>query len=369
MFYAEDAKFMAKAIELAKKGRFTTSPNPNVGCVLVSVEGKVIGEGFHQKAGSPHAEVMALNSATESIKDATAYVTLEPCSHFGRTPPCCDALIAAKVKRVVVAMQDPNPKVAGKGLQRLQDAGIQVDVGLMQDVAAELNPGFFQRQLQGRPRITLKMAASLDGKTALSNGQSQWITGAAARRDVQAHRAQSCAIVSGSGTVLADNPSLNVREQELPQSIQKQYQCEIRQPLRIILDSRNQLHSDLKVFADDNAMVINLQPNPKLAGAGIQQWQAPAVDGKIDLQALANHLGTLQLNEVWLEAGSRLAGAFVQARLVDQLIIYLAPKLMGDKSFSLLSLPEFEDMAQVPQLQISDSKVVGSDLKITTQFV
>ncbi|BDX07551.1 riboflavin biosynthesis protein RibD [Planctobacterium marinum] len=368
MFSAIDAKHMARAIELAKRGIFTTSPNPNVGCVIVSANGDVLSEGFHQKAGEAHAEAAALASSAESVAGATVYVTLEPCSHYGRTPPCSDALINTGIKRVVVAMQDPNPKVAGRGLKKLRDAGIQVDVGLMEAAAKELNTGFIKRQLQGMPKVTLKMAASLDGKTALSNTQSKWITGAAARRDVQRHRAMSCAIISGSGTVLADDPSLNVRPEELPEHVNTGCTGEIRQPLRVILDGRNQLHSKLKVFADNNVLVINLSPNVELSEADIKQWQAPVQNGKIDLRAVLAHLAQMQLNDIWLEAGSRLAGAFIAAELVDSFILYLAPKLMGHSGFSLVELPAFEKMEQVPELHITETKMVGDDIKIVAHF-
>ena len=368
MFSATDAKHMARAFELAQKGKYTTSPNPNVGCVIVSEQGAVLSEGFHQKAGGAHAEAAALASSTESVEGATVYVTLEPCSHFGRTPPCCDALINAKVKRVVVAMQDPNPKVAGRGLQKMRDAGIKVDVGLMEAAAKELNAGFIKRQLLGMPKVTLKIAASLDGKTALSNTQSKWITGVAARRDVQRHRASSCAIISGSGTVLADDPSLNVRIDELPDYVKAECSDQIRQPLRVILDGKNQLHSKLKVFADNNVLVINLKPNPELAASNIKQWQAPVQEGKIDLRAMLAQLAKMQLNEIWLEAGSRLAGAFIEAELVDSFILYLAPKLMGHAGFSLVQLPEFKTMEQVPQLQLTETKMVGDDIKIVAHF-
>lgn len=369
MFSQIDARHMASALKLAEQGRYTTSPNPNVGCVLVAENGDIISEGFHLKAGGPHAEAEALNKANNRARGATAYVTLEPCSHHGRTPPCSDALIKAGVRRVVVAMQDPNPKVAGNGIKKMRDAGIQVDIGLMETQATALNKGFFKRQLQGLPRVTLKMAASLDAKTALSNGVSQWITGTAARRDVQEHRARSCAIVSGSGTVLADNPALTIRADELPGSVQQQYPGDIRQPLRVILDGRNQLHPALKVFADNRVLVVNRQPNPLLTQAGIEQWQAPTSADKIDLQAVLTCLAQRQINDVWLEVGSRLGGAFVQANLVDELIVYLAPKLMGSAGFSLLQLPEFKSMDQVPEMRFSDTRMVGEDLKITAHFV
>lgn len=376
-FSNADARFMSRAISLAKTGQFTTSPNPNVGCVITSEQGDILAEGAHYQAGENHAEINALSQLGMVAKDCTVYVSLEPCSHYGRTPPCCDALIRAQVKRVVIAMVDPHERVAGRGIQRMRDAGIQVDVGLLSGEAEKLNQGFIKRHLTGRPKITLKLAASIDGKTALANGKSRWITGPSARRDVQVHRAKSCAIVSGSGTVLADNPSLNVRACELPDYAVKSYpgfsdhkdNIElIRQPLKVLLDGRGQLNPDLKVFSDDNTLVINKNHSRVLESRNIKQWQGPVVDGKIDLLAAMQHLGELQLNEIWLEAGARLAGAFVQAQLVDEFILYLAPKVMGDKGASLLELPELQSMSDVPELDILDTKMVGQDIKLTTRF-
>lgn len=374
MFSANDATFMARAIQLAKKGRFTTSPNPSVGCVIVSENGEFLSEGFHLKAGENHAEINALKAIHYKAKNTTAYVSLEPCSHYGKTPPCCDAFIEAQIRRVVVAMEDPHDKVAGRGIAKMREAGIKVDVGLLTTDAEKINPGFYKRQRTGLPRVTLKLAATLDGKTALLNGQSKWITGPLARQDVQVHRAQCCAILSGSGTVIADDPSLNVRHSELPQTVADQYRklvnypAEIRQPLRVILDGRGQLHPNLNVFADDNVLVVNLKENLSLSEKGIKQWQAPVSKGKIDLKATLRHLGELDLNNIWLEAGARLAGAFVQESLIDEFILYLAPKIMGDKSFSLLELPAFSSMKQVPELEITDTKMVGQDIKLTGHF-
>lgn len=374
LFSANDYRHMARAIQLATQGQFTTSPNPNVGCIIVSDTGKVLAEGAHIKAGENHAEINALSQLNMTAEKCTAYVSLEPCSHYGRTPPCCDALIKAQVARVVIAMVDPHVKVSGRGIQRMRDAGIQVDVGLLEKEATKLNEGFIKRQLTGRPKITLKLAASMDGKTALKNGESQWITGPAARRDVQAHRAKSCAIVSGSGTVLADDPSLNVRPSELPKHAVAMYQNafgsldDVRQPLRIILDGRGQLQPNLRVFADDNVLVVNKSENPLLTESGIRQWQAPTEQGKIDLSAVMQHLGQLHINEVWLEAGSRLAGAFIEAKLVDEFILYLAPKIMGDKSASLVELPEIQSMSEVPELEILNTRMVGQDIKLTSRF-
>lgn len=370
---------MARAIKIAEKGRFTANPNPIVGCIIVSESEQFLAEGFHLKAGENHAEINALAAIDYQAKNTTVYVSLEPCSHYGRTPPCCDALIKAQVKRVVIAMQDPDPKVSGRGIEKMRAAGIKVDVGLMESEARKLNAGFIQRHSTGRPKVTLKLAASLDGKTALSNGKSKWITGPLARKDVQAHRARSCAIISGSGTVLADDPLLNVRPEEFSDSVKNSYPLaagnlnNVRQPLKVIFDGRGQLHPDLKVFANQNNLVVNLKENELLTTKGVKQWQAPVDNlqpnsAKINLTAAMRHLGQLQLNEIWLEAGSRLAGAFINEQLVDEFILYLAPKVMGHKASSLLELTEFSTMAEVPELDILDTKMVGADIKLTTRF-
>lgn len=355
---------MALALKLAEKGRFFTSPNPNVGCVIANIAGDIVGQGYHQKTGEAHAEVNALQDAGALSKGGTAYVTLEPCSHYGKTPPCVDAIINAGIARVVVAMEDPNPKVSGRGFARLRQAGIDVDVGLMAESANALNPGYIKRHQSGLPRVTLKMAMSLDGKTALANGQSQWITAPAARRDVQLLRAQSCVILSGSGTVLADNPALNVRPNELRNIPHGPSESHVRQPLKVLLDGRNQLHCNLNVFKDGNTQVVNLTENPTLIAANIPQWQAPSNTGKIDLDATLRYLAAQHKNEIWLEAGSKLAGAFVEQQLVDRVIIYMAPKLMGHHSASLLNLGPFGHMAEVPQLCWDEVSQVGDDLKI-----
>lgn len=363
-FVQSDIEWMARAIWLAKRGRFTTTPNPNVGCVLVNPEGELVGEGWHQKAGEGHAEVNALAQAKEQAAGCTAYVTLEPCSHTGKTPPCADALIAAGVKRVVVAMQDPNPKVAGRGLKRIAEQGIQVDVGLLQEEAEALNPGFLHRMRTGKPHVTLKLAASLDAKTALSNGQSQWITGPEARRDVQLHRAMSCGILSGSGTVLTDNPSLNVRPEALP-GVDLPTD-ELRQPLRIVVDGQNRLHPELKLLGlPGETLLLNRQHDPKLQLPNVQQWQAPLQGEQLSLPEIMQELGRRQLNQIWVEAGAGLAGALMQQQLVDEFILYLAPKLMGQQSKGLLTLPVFEHMDQVPDMAWKDVSHIGNDLKLT----
>ncbi len=367
-FSRTDSQMMARAIQLAKVGKYTTTPNPNVGCVICNSKGDVIGEGSHLKAGLAHAEINALKQAGGLAQDATVYVTLEPCSHYGKTPPCSDALIAAGVHRVVVAMEDPNPKVSGNGIAKLREAGIQVDIGLMQSEAGKLNPGFIKRHSTGMPFVQVKLAMSLDGKTALGNGVSKWITGAEARRDVQAHRAASCAILSGSGTVLSDDPSLNVRKAELPSWLEQLLTGELRQPKRFILDGKNQLQPGLKVLQPNQpAQVLNLSHNPGLP-THIGQTQVAAIDGKIDLNAALRVIAGHQVNQVWVEAGAKLAGALVNAKLVDELILYVAPKLMGDSAMDLLSLPAILAMEDVPKLQWQEITQVGNDLKLVCRF-
>ena len=372
-FTESDKVYMQRAIELAKRGRFTTSPNPNVGCVIVN-ESLVVGEGFHQQAGQAHAEVNALAIADIKSKNSTCYVTLEPCSHFGRTPPCALALVKAGVKRVVVAMVDPNPKVAGRGIQLLEEAGICVDVGLCTAEAEALNPGFIHRMKFKRPRVTIKMASSLDGKTALSNGISKWITGAESRADVQYYRAQQSAILTGVGTVIADDPSLNVRYQELISSpyfnselVSKQ---NIRQPIRIILDSKNQLSLKEKLFdlpgkillvslkARDNSMFDNVNANVE------QIICAENQQGRIDLDALMVHLNDYEINDLWVEAGATLAGDFFKNDLVDEFILYQATKLMGDQGRNLVNLPNFSTMNEVIQFKLQSVKQIGDDIRL-----
>lgn len=368
-FNAFDARMMALAIQLAKRGQYTTSPNPNVGCVLVNPKGEIIGQGWHQKAGTPHAEVHALKQAGSKAKGATAYVTLEPCSHFGRTPPCALALIEAGVTKVVAAMVDPNPLVAGSGLAKLQEAGILTAHGLMQTQAEELNRGFIKRMQSGRPWVTVKLAASLDGKTALANGQSKWITGPLARQDVQRHRARSCAILSGSGTVLADNPSLNVRYAELglPQSVLAE--DNLRQPLKVILDGRNQLKADLVCLQTlSPTILVNSRPNAAPFLTSVSQWQAPYEGNQLNLAAVFDYLGSQQINSVWVEAGAKLAGALLQSKLIDELILYQAPKLMGNSGQDLFAIEPLTNMQQVYSLTWTDIRQIGPDLKLTAKI-
>ncbi len=356
-FTPQDHAMMLRAIKFARGGVFTTPPNPNVGCVITN-NGEIVGEGFHFKAGEPHAEVHALRMAGDKAVGATAYVTLEPCSHYGRTPPCAEGLIKAKVAKVICAMQDPNPQVAGRGIQMLRDAGIEVQVGLLEEDARALNPAFIKRMETGRPFVQLKMAASLDGQTALANGQSQWITSSQARQDVQAWRAKSGAILSTSKTVIDDNASLNVRFDDLPASVQARYErSNLRQPLRVILDRTGQLTSDLKLFHTEGDVV---QVSP-------QGDMAPELnsEGKIDLATTLDALTReYNINHLWVEAGATLAGAFIQARLVDELVLYLAPKLMGSDGRGLIGALGLEAMSQVIELEIKQLTQVGSDIRI-----
>ncbi|MGC8343438.1 bifunctional diaminohydroxyphosphoribosylaminopyrimidine deaminase/5-amino-6-(5-phosphoribosylamino)uracil reductase RibD [Pantoea ananatis] len=361
-----DERYMARALELARRGRFTTTPNPNVGCVIVR-DGQIVGEGWHQRAGEPHAEVHALRMAGDRARGATAYVTLEPCSHHGRTPPCCDALIAAGVTRVVAAMQDPNPQVAGRGLHRLHQAGIEVSHGLMMQEAEALNRGFLKRMRTGFPWIQLKLGASLDGRTAMASGESQWITSPAARRDVQRLRAQSSAILSSSATVLADNPSLTVRWSELDSESQRLVdEAELRQPVRVIVDSQNRVTPDHKLIEQlGETWLMRQQVDDRHWPETVTQIPVPLRDSQLDLVALMIVLGQRQINSVWVEAGATLAGALIQAGLVDELIVYVAPKLLGNDARGLCQLAGLTQLADAPVFAFRDIRQVGDDVRLT----
>lgn len=366
-----DEEYMARALELARRGRFTTTPNPNVGCVIVR-DGVIVGEGWHQRAGEPHAEVHALRMAGDQARGATAYVTLEPCSHYGRTPPCCEALIAAGVSRVVAAMQDPNPEVAGRGLYRLQQAGIAVSHGLMMAEAEALNRGFLKRMRTGFPFVQLKLGASLDGKTAMASGESQWITSPEARRDVQRLRALSSAILSSSATVLADDPALTVRWDELGSATQAHYLEEnLRQPVRVIIDSQNRVTPQHRLLHQPGETWLarlqtdEQQPWPQ----AVRQLQVPPRDNQLDLVSLMMLLGKQQINQVWVEAGAQLAGALLTAGVVDELIVYLAPKLLGDSARGLCALPGLSALRDAPLFSFSDVRQVGPDLRLTLRPV
>jgi len=368
-FGPDDHRHMARALQLARLGRYTTDPNPRVGCVLVR-EGQVVGEGFHRRAGEPHAERVAIADAGGKAAGATAYVTLEPCCHQGKTPPCTEGLLEAGVARVIAAMRDPNPLVAGKGLQQLADAGLEVACGLLEADARALNPGFIKRMSEQRPFVRLKLAMSLDGRTAMASGESQWITGEAARADVQKLRAGSSAIVTGIGTLLADDPSMNVRlsAAELPGVQGEEF---VLQPLRVVLDSRVRtpvtarmlkLPGQTLVCVDESARQGQLDA---LLAVGAEVLRLPWGGGGLDLQALLAALAGRQVNEVLFECGAALAGAAMQAGIVDEMLVYLAPHLMGDKALGLVQLPGAERMADRIDLRLTDVRRIGEDLRLT----
>ena len=362
-----DEYYMRRAIELAALGRFTTSPNPNVGCVIVK-EGEIIGEGYHHHAGGPHAEVNALKMAGDKAKGATAYVTLEPCSHFGKTPPCADALINAGVKRVVAAMQDPNPQVAGRGLHKLLSAGIDVSHGVLMQEAEKLNVGFFKRMRTGFPYIQLKLGASLDGKTALASGESQWITSKASRRDVQNFRAQSSAILTTSATVLADNPSMNVRWDELSDEIKALYPEEtLRQPIRIVADSQNRVTEHHKITQiEGECWLARTKLQPADWQGNVSEILLPT-NGKnsgVDLVLLMMQLGKRNINTVWVESGAHFAAALLEAGLVDELIIYIAPKILGNDARGLFALSPLSSLSEAPEFTVDSLQQIGSDIRV-----
>jgi diaminohydroxyphosphoribosylaminopyrimidine deaminase/5-amino-6-(5-phosphoribosylamino)uracil reductase len=354
-----DNLWMAQALRLAERGLFTTSPNPRVSCVLVK-DDVAVGEGWHERAGEPHAEVNALQAAGEQARGATAYVTLEPCSHFGRTPPCADALIAAGVARVVVAMQDPNPQVAGQGIAKLQAAGIAVECGLMEAEARALNIGFVSRMTHGLPWVRSKVAMSLDGRTALANGESQWITGEAARRDVHVWRARSCAVVTGIDTVLEDDAQLTVRKIETS-----------RQPLRVVLDSRLRIASTAKIFDGGQVLIVTAVADQEKISAleqvGAKVIVLPDEGGRVNLPATLRHLAAIGCNEVLVEAGRTLNGALLKAGLVDELVLYFAPQLLGDMARGMAQLGELTSLSERVELAWQDMRQVGSDLRIVAK--
>lgn len=347
---------MARALKLARRGLFTTTPNPRVGCVIAHGE-RIVGEGWHERAGEPHAEVHALRAAGAATPGATVYVTLEPCSHFGRTPPCTSALVEAGVARVVAAMRDPNPKVAGEGFARLRAAGIDVEDGLLHEEARALNVGFVARMERGRPWMRAKSAASVDGRTALRNGVSQWITGAPARRDGHRWRARACAVVTGIGTLLQDNPRLTVRE--VPTT---------RQPLRIVVDRDMQLPPTARIFEDGPVLVFaavdHRGKRALLEAHGAEVVLLPDGHGKVDLLAMARELGRREMNEVHIEAGNRLNGALLRAGVVDELVVYLAPQLLGDAARGMFDLGELTALEQRIELSTQDVRRIGDDLRL-----
>lgn len=347
---------MARALQLAARGLDTTSPNPRVGCVLVR-DGEIVGEGWHERAGEPHAEIHALRAAEGAARGATAYVTLEPCSHFGRTPPCADALIDAGVTRVVVAMVDPNPLVGGRGLERLRATGIRTEYGLLEDEARELNIGFVSRMTRGRPWVRLKAAATLDGKTALENGVSQWITGAAARADGHRWRARACAVLTGIGTVREDDPQLTVRD--VP--------C-TRQPLRILVDAGLQVSLAARILQGAPILIATASADAAritaLRDRGHEVLIVPNAAGKVDLPQLLLQLGARGLNEIHVEAGFKLNGSLMREGCVDEVLLYLAPMLVGDAAHGLFNLPALAALEGATRLDIRDLRIIGPDLRL-----
>lgn len=365
MKHESDYRYMAHAIHLAERGLYTTDPNPRVGSVVVK-DDVILGEGWHVRAGGPHAEVHALQQAGEAARGATLYVTLEPCSHHGRTPPCSEALIEAGIARVVVAMVDPNPMVSGNGLQQLQESGIEVEVGVLESQARALNPGFVKRMKEGRPLVRCKLAMSLDGRTAMASGESQWITGAAARRDVHFLRARSSAIITGIGTVLADDPSLNIRLDDA------EPEGGWLQPLRVILDPHLSTPADARMLGmPGRNLIVTAEDDPEVRKQ-LQNDNTGVVVlndriDHIDLHGLMKMLGEMEINEVLLETGATLSGAMLQAGLIDELIIYMAPHLMGSQARGLFNLPGLEQMSQRVPLEICDIRAVGKDFRITAK--
>jgi len=353
---------MAQALRLARRGLYSTTPNPRVGCVLVQ-GGAAIGEGFTQPAGQNHAEIEALADARSrraQVRGATAYVTLEPCSHYGLTPPCVEALVAAGVSRVVAAMRDPNPLVAGQGLERLRAAGISTACGLMAAEAAELNVGFVARMTRGRPWLRLKLAASLDGKTALNNGRSQWLTGAAARLDGHRWRARACAILTGIGTVRDDDPRLSVRDIDTD-----------RQPLKVVVDSRLELPLSAQLLGGSTLVAAAQDDAAKIAAlsrAGAEVVVLPNARGKVDLAELMRELARRGINEIHAEAGAKLNGSLLREGLVDELLLYLAPMLLGDAARGMFDLPELADLAGRQRLRLTDLTRVGDDIRILARL-
>lgn len=352
---------MARALELAQRGLYTAAPNPRVGCVIVR-DGAIVGEGWHERTGGPHAEVGALGAAGTRARGASAYVTLEPCVHQGRTGPCTEALISSGVARVVAAVEDPNPQVGGRGLARLHEAGIASEVGLMQDEARELNIGFASRMTRGRPWVRMKVAASLDGRTALNNGQSRWITGEAARRDGHHWRARACAVLTGIGTIRDDDPLLTVRD--VPTT---------RQPLRVVVDSRLELPMTARVLAGGGVLIAGAREDPGVISA-LREKNAEVIvlpnrARKVALPELMQELARREINEVHVEAGHRLNGSLVAEGLVDELLVYLAPTLLGDKARGMFDLPELADLAGRRPLAIRDVRTIGPDIRILARFV
>jgi diaminohydroxyphosphoribosylaminopyrimidine deaminase / 5-amino-6-(5-phosphoribosylamino)uracil reductase len=368
VFSEFDRRAMTRALELAERGLETTHPNPRVGCVITKDE-EIVGEGWHERAGEPHAEINALAASGPRAAGATAYVTLEPCSHHGRTPPCVDALIAARLARVIFALEDPNPRVSGRGAEALRRAGIVVESGLLAEEAAELNSGFLKRMRTGRPWVRVKLAMSLDGRTALANGASQWITGPAAREDVQHWRARSSAILTGIGTVLADDPRLDVRLPDPPSGRPR------RQPLRVILDTQLRTPPTARVLTAGGKVLIMMAANPgsneterdtrrsQLLRRGVEIEEVASTTG-LSLPDVLDRLGRREINELWVEAGARLAGRLLDESLVDELVLYMAPKLLGPSARPLADIADVERLEDARHLTVVETRQIGADLRI-----
>ena len=353
---SQDRAHLMRALELAELGLYTTDPNPRVGCVIADAQ-RVVGEGWHARAGEPHAEVFALRAAGEHARGATAYVSLEPCSHTGRTPPCADALIAAGVARVVCSTRDPDPRVVGGGIERLRQAGIAVDVGALSEEARRLNIGYFSRHERGRPLIRLKLAMTLDGRTAPPGGGPMWISGEASRADVQVWRARSSAVLTGAGTVRADDPQLNVR---------LNYGPWVRQPLRVVLDTLLTTPRTAKIFRDGEALIFAAADAPLGSFKDLKVERLPRSAEGLDLDAVVQNLTARQVNELLIECGATLAGAFIARRLVDELILYVAPKVLGDDARPLLRMAH--DGAGLPMFEYLDVQQFGDDMRLTLKL-
>ena len=361
-FTAAENTFMERALQLAKEGQYTAHPNPMVGCVLVK-DGDVVGEGWHAVAGEAHAEINALQAAGDRAQGATAFVTLEPCAHHGKTPPCSESLIRAGVAEVVVAREDPDSRVNGRGLKTLSDAGVSVRCGLMKPEVDALLAGFLSRIERGRPFVRLKIACSIDGRIAMADGESQWITGAEARADVQRLRARSGAIMTGIGTVLADDPSLTVRDSTL--------NTHGTQPIRVVVDSKLRMPASARMLTLPGTTVIACSNDHKgrnLIDAGAVLIRIDSRHGLLDLSAVLNQLALLHVNDLLVEAGPRLAGGLIEAKLVDELVIYQAPHIMGSETMGMFTTPNWTELAHRQALQITETRLVGDDTRITARL-
>jgi diaminohydroxyphosphoribosylaminopyrimidine deaminase/5-amino-6-(5-phosphoribosylamino)uracil reductase len=361
---ANDYRYMARALQLAERGLNTVDPNPRVGCVIVNKD-EIVGEGWHERAGEHHAELRALQQAGAASAGATAYVTLEPCCHHGRTPPCTDALLSADISRVIIATMDANPSVSGSGVRQLAAAGVHVETGVMSVEARSLNAGFFRRMEIGRPYVRSKIAVSLDGRTALANGTSQWITGDAAREDAQRWRARSSAIMTGAGTIEVDDPSLNVRLDEFAYGAGS-----IRQPMRVIVDSRLRIRPDSRTLSlpgDVRVFCIDARPEARsaLEAAGAIIEETGAHDGRVALSDVMTSLAALEINEVLVEAGAVLNGALLQAGMMDELIVYMASHILGQDGLGMFAIPELQAMSSRVELELCDIRRVGVDCRMT----